>query len=156
MIRPMSPDDIPMMVRLAIDAQMFPEEASGFLTEAAQSWFDQGQQPARWLVDDDDGRVVGVAFFEPRDATDRVWYLTMIVVSPDLQGTGRGRALLAHVEQALRDAGQRLLLIETSGTGQYDSTRAFYARGGYREVARVPDYFEAGDDMVLFWKRLMD
>ena len=78
----------------------------------------------------------------------------MIVVSPALQGTGRGRGLLGHVEATLRDQDQRLLLIETSGTAQYDGTRKFYARAGYQEVARVPAYFEDGDDLVLFLKDL--
>ncbi|MEO1336731.1 MAG: GNAT family N-acetyltransferase [Myxococcota bacterium] len=146
--------DIEAMVRLAIEADMFPEEASDFLRGNAQRWFDEDRQPGRWVVVARDQQVDAVAFYEPRDATDRVWYLTMIVVSPSLQGTGVGRRLLNHVEHELREADQRLLLIETSGTPEYESSRAFYARGGYREVARVPDYFADGDDMVLFHKDL--
>ncbi|MEL7370283.1 MAG: GNAT family N-acetyltransferase [Myxococcota bacterium] len=154
MIRAMELSDIEAMVRLAIEADMFPEEASDFLRSNAQRWFDEDRQPGRWVVVARDQQVDAVAFYEPRDATDRVWYLTMIVVSPSLQGTGVGRRLLNHVEHALREADQRLLLIETSGTPAYESSRAFYARGGYREVARVPDYFADGDDMVLFHKDL--
>ena len=154
MIRFMKPQDVDAMVKLAIEARMFPAEAADFLSGTARAWFEGGQEPSRWVVDEEDGAVVAVAFFEPRDATDRVWYLTMIVVSPALQGTGHGRRLLEHVEQTLREADQRLLLIETSGTEQYTATRRFYERGGYREVARVPDYFEDGDDMVLFLKDL--
>lgn len=150
----MEPTDIPAMVRLAIDSQMFPEEAHDFLAGSAQQWFDAGQSPARWVVDDEAGEVVGVAFFEPREATDRVWYLTMIVVSQTVRGTGRGRGLLTYVEDQLRSENQRLLLIETSGTTQYDGTRRFYEGGGYREVARIPDYFEDGDAMVLYKKDL--
>jgi ribosomal protein S18 acetylase RimI-like enzyme len=150
--RRMEPRDVPHMVRLAIDAGMFPAEASPFLEGAAQTWFDGG--PGQWIVDELDGAVVGVAFYEPRPATDRVWALTMIVVDPKLQGGGRGAALLRHVERVLRADEQRLLVIETSGTPMYDRTRRFYAKLGYDAVARVPDYFTDGDDMVLFAKDL--
>lgn len=75
-------------------------------------------------------------------------------LAPDLQGTGRGRALLRRVEDDLRARGQRLLLVDTSGTAQYDRTREFYVRCGYTDVARVPDYWSDGDDLVVFVKRL--
>lgn len=156
MIRSMTPTDTQSMVQLAVDAEMFPPEAGSFLEAQAAGWFEQGQKPGTWVVDERDGAVVGVAFFEPRDATDRVWYLTMIAVSPRVQGQGVGRGLLQHVEEVLRASEQRLLLVETSGTAQYDGTRHFYGQCGYGEVARVPHYFEDGDDMVLFLKDLRD
>ena len=61
---------------------------------------------------------------------------------------------MRHVEEDLRDRGQRLLLVRTSGTAQYDATRAFYRGLGYAEHTRVPDYWTDGDDLVLFSKRL--
>lgn len=48
----------------------------------------------------------------------------------------------------------RFLLVDTSGTAQYDRTRAFYVRCGYRQEARVRDYWTAGDDLVIFRKAL--
>jgi ribosomal protein S18 acetylase RimI-like enzyme len=78
----------------------------------------------------------------------------MIAVRPDLQGGGRGAALMRHVEQDLREQGQRLVVVRTSGTPQYDRTRAFYRQLGYGEVACVPDYWTDGDDLVLFTLRL--
>ena len=68
----------------------------------------------------------------------------MIAVRRDGQGGGRGAALLGHVEQALQASGQRVLLIETSGLPEFARTRAFYARCGYEEEARVRDFFAAG------------
>ena len=142
------------MVCLATETAMFPEEASDFLRGSAQRWFDDDKPSGRWIVDEREKGGGAVAFYEPRDATDRVWYLTMIAVSPSLQTTGVGRSLLMCIERGLQKSGQRLLLIETSGTPEYASTRNFYARGGYREIARVPDYFADDDDMVLFYKDL--
>ena len=148
----MVPSDTQQMIRLAIEAGLFPEDASAFLETAAKSWFEGG--PGEWIVDDLDNVIVGVAFYEPRPATDRVWALTMIAVAPNRQGHGHGAALIQWVESRLREDGQRLLVVETSGTAQYDGTRRFYAKQRYTEVARVPNYFTDGDDMVLFSKDL--
>ncbi len=98
--------------------------------------------------------LTAVVYYAPEDAADRVWDLTMIAVRPALQGHGLGRALLLHVEQDLRDRGERLLLVDTSGTTRYDRTREFYQRCGYSQEARVRDYWEDGDDLVIFSKRI--
>ena len=83
-----------------------------------------------------------------------IWNLLFIAVRPDLQGRGRGSALLRHIEQALRERGARLLLIETSGLGTFERTRAFYRKHGYDEEARIRDYYRPGDDKVVFRKAL--
>lgn len=154
-MRPLTSDDIEPMVRLAVAAELFPPEAGDFLREQAHAWLNGGEGPGAWAVDDDEGGGLGsVVFYEPRLATDRVWALTMIAVAPALQGSGRGARALRWVEDTLRARGQRLLVIETSSTPRYDKTRRFYERSGYRQVAVVPDYFEDGDDMVLFHKDL--
>jgi hypothetical protein len=44
--------------------------------------------------------------------------------------------------------------VETSSTATFAATRTFYADLGYREAARVPDYWSDGDDLVLFTKDL--
>ena len=154
-MRPLTPNDVEPMVRLAVAAELFTPEAGDFLREQARAWLDGGEGPGAWAVEDDDGGGLGsVVFYEPRLATDRVWALTMIAVAPTLQGGGRGARALRWVEDTLRAQGQRLLVIETSSTPRYDKTRRFYTRSGFQQVAVVPDYFEDGDDMVLFHKRL--
>lgn len=106
------------------------------------------------VIDEDHGPQA-VAYYEPAVATDRTWYLTMIAVQPGRQGQGRGAALLEHVENDLMARGQRLLLIETSGLPAFERTRTFYEKCGYHTEARVRDYYEPGDDMVLFRKALV-
>ena len=108
------------------------------------------------LVEDaDDGRgLASVLFHRPEESSDRGDDLTMIAVRPDRQGTGRGAVLMRHAEADLRGRGQRLLVVRTSGTPQYDRTRAFYRSPGHVEHTRVPDYWTDGDDLVMFSKRL--
>jgi len=153
-MRPLEERDVERMVELAVAARLFPPEASWFLRDQAQTWLGGGARGGSWVVEEADGHVVGVVFYEPRPATDRVWALTMVVVDPHVQGTGIGARVLRWVEERLRNEGQRVLVIETSSTPAYEKTRRFYERNGYLNVATVPDYFEDGDHMVLYYKRL--
>ena len=59
-----------------------------------------------------------------------------------------------HVEQDLRSAGARLLLIETSGVPDFAVQRAFYAGLGCHEEARIREFYAAGDDKIVYWKHL--
>lgn len=154
MIRAAKPSDIPAVLDLVVAAGMFDREEVGMVADLLGQYFagaaDQGHG---FVVDTEDDLVVGVAYHQPKPA-DRVVDLTMIAVDPGLQGRGRGTGLLRHVEDRLRADRQRLLLVETSGTAQYDLTREFYAKCGYDQEARVRDYWTDGDDMVLFRKVL--
>lgn len=48
----------------------------------------------------------------------------------------------------------RLLVIETSSQPKFDRTRRFYARHGYAECGRVPDFYADEDGKVIYAKRL--
>lgn len=152
MIRPLAPDDADAVVGLAVDSGLFPAgEVEPVVALLAD--YVEGRAPGhRGDVDHDGGELVAMAYYQPAAATDRTWYLTMIAVRAGRQGEGRGSALLAHVEEQLRARGQRMLLVETSGLATFEPTRAFYQRAGYHQEARVRDFFEPGDDMVLFRK----
>jgi GNAT superfamily N-acetyltransferase len=116
-IRPATSEDTAAIAGLAVATGMFAPEDAGFVTAMMDAYFAGADAEGHACVVDDDGEgPVAVAYFQPEAAADRVWDLTMIAVRPDLQGTGRGIALLAHVETAVREGGARLLLIETSGT----------------------------------------
>lgn len=152
-MRDFTSDDGPAVVDLVVAAGMFSREEAAFLADGVLEQRDDG---ATCLVEDaDDGQgLASVLFYRPEEASDGGYDLTMIAVRPDLQGGGRGAALMRHAEDDLRGRGQRLLLVRTSGSPQYDATRAFYRGLSYVEHTRVPDYWTDGDDLVLFSKRL--
>jgi len=62
--------------------------------------------------------------------------------------------MVEFVEAALRHAGARILIIETSGVGSFAATRAFYGKLGYHEEARIRGFYGPGDDKVIFWKEI--
>src|SRR5262245_1212929 len=70
----------------------------------------------------DQGRPIGFAYYAATPMTDRTWHLYWIAVTKNIQAKGVGSRLLQHVENDIRQAGGRLLLIETSAMPHYDLT----------------------------------
>ena len=81
--------------------------------------------------------------------------LYWIVVAPGYQGRGLGRWLLAETEARIDKLGGRLLYAETSSRPQYAGTRRFYTSRGFREAARLPDFYAPGDGKVIYAKSLV-
>lgn len=107
-----------------------------------------------WLAATRANSIVGFAYAAPERMTDGTWNLLAIAVDKVAQGQGIGRQIVAHLEQMLQAQIQRLLLVETSGLADYDDTRRFYRTIGYAEVARIPDFYQAGEDKLVFCKAL--
>ena len=98
--------------------------------------------------------LLAYACFGPVPVTVSSWDLYWIVVRPDQQGKGLGRAVLAESERRVREAGGTRVYVDTSSRAQYAPTRAFYRACGYAEVARLEDFYAAGDGKVVFCKVL--
>lgn len=108
----------------------------------------------RFVVADDDEGPAGYVCFGPAPMTDGVWDLYWIVVAAGRRNKGVGSALLQATEQAVVAEAGRMILIETASKSEYDATRGFYERCGFREAARVRDYYRLGDDKVIYAKSL--
>ncbi len=98
--------------------------------------------------------VVGYACWGPTPMTRGTYDLYWIAADPAWQGRGVGRALIAHVEERVRAEQGRMLVVETSSRESYAPTVRFYRRRGYREAARIRDFYDLGDDKLVFVKRL--
>ena len=107
-----------------------------------------------FIVDRDGDQVLGFAIYGPRDLTDGVFDLYWIAVDPNARRNGVGRALLTASEDAIRGMGGRIIIAETSGTPEYESTRKFYVNTGYVNEATIKDFYSVGDDLKIFTKRI--
>jgi GNAT superfamily N-acetyltransferase len=102
----------------------------------------------------DGERLLGYACAGPTPATEGTFDLYWLAVDPAAQGKGIGTRLVRAVERELRDRGARMLLVETSSRPDYSNTRTFYARCGYREAARIKDFYAPADDRIMLTTRL--
>ena len=96
--------------------------------------------------------VLGYACYGKAPLTDTVYDLYWIVVHPDYWSRGPGSALLLQAEDEVNRLKARLLVIETSSLPSYARPRSFYLKHGYRELARIPDYYAVGDHKLIFGK----
>jgi GNAT superfamily N-acetyltransferase len=101
-----------------------------------------------------DGQILGYAYYAPAAMTDRSWYLYWIAVRAHVQARGIGAKLLNHAEEDIRGRNGRVLFIETSSLPHYEKTRNFYLRQKYEITGVLRDYYCDGDDMVVFRKKL--
>jgi len=106
------------------------------------------------FVAQEGGRAVGWVCFGPTPCTVGTFDIYWIGVAPGRQGCGVGAALMEHAEGLICACGGRATVVETSGRAVYDSTRRFYGKLGYREAARVRDFYGPGDDKVIYMKTL--
>jgi len=104
-------------------------------------------------AENEQGWFVGFACWGPTPAADRTFDLYWLAVDPDAQGAGCGTFLLNEVERRLADRRGRMLVVETSSRPEYEGARAFYARRGYHEAARVRGFYAPLDDRIILTKR---
>lgn len=138
-------------IKALVDANdLFPSE---YLDDMFSGDSDPQLDQEFWLTYDDGGPQA-VAYCAPERMTNGAWNLLLIAVHPDHQSKGVGRQIMSYVEETLEAKGVRILLVETSGTDDFARTRSFYDQIGYTNEARIRDYYDAGDDKVIYRKSL--
>ena len=154
MIRLTTPDDTTALIALAAASGLFDPSQTDDLAQMLDKHFsDKDRTQDIWLTDYDN-EPVGIAYIAPERMTEGTWNLYLIAVHPDRQKQGRGKALLSYVEQMLMKRGERVLLVETAGTDNFEYVREFYRQNGYEQEARIREFYTAGVDKIVFRKAL--
>lgn len=148
------PGDGPQILSIAANAGVFTPEEVAAVQELWEDYLQNGEEVYSFRVCREGGKVLGFSCHGRHDLTERTYDLYWIATDPSARRRGVGRALLRRVEEEVRQAGGRLIVVETSGTPAYASTRAFYRSCGYELEAVVHDFYHAGDDLVIFTKHL--
>lgn len=156
MIRPATPTETDALVALTDATGMFRPIEIVALREVLDDFYAKNYADDHHaIVLEENGEILGFAYYAPAEMTDRTWQLYWIVVRKDQQGRGVGGRLLRYVEDDLRNhRNARLLLIETGSVPHYELTRAFYRKHGYEQHALVQDFYADGDSMVVFRKAM--
>ena len=159
MIRLATPDDTDALLALAEATGLFEPDQIEDLSQMLDQHFNSKiDSLGIWLTDYDreshPSEAIGVAYVAPERMTHGTWNLYLIAIHPNYQKQGRGGALLQYIEQMLTERGERVLLVETSGTDDFEYVRRFYRDRGYEEEARIRDFYIDGVDKVIFRKSL--
>jgi ribosomal protein S18 acetylase RimI-like enzyme len=154
-IRVATNDDAAAIRAIAIGTGLFDEESWPDVDSVLQDSVAGELEHHTWLVlEDEQHQVVGATYYAPEPFANRMWNMYFLGVLPGKQGSGSGGTLVTHVENVLRLAGERVLIIETSSVESFEPTRAFYQKLGYTEEARIREFYGPHDDKVVFWKAL--
>ena len=154
MIRPTTPADTPILIEIARGTAVFRPMELDALKEVLDDFHAYNHEHGHQAITyEQNGRPIGFAYVAPAAMTDRTWHLYWIAVTKETQAKGVGGKLLRHVEEAIRQDGGRMLLIETSTLPHYELTRKFYLKHGYELDATVHDFYADGDHMAVFRKR---
>jgi ribosomal protein S18 acetylase RimI-like enzyme len=149
------PSDLPALRRLVgATAVFYPEElviAGQLLEERLKGGAKSGYS---FFFADSGGELVGYCAWGAVPLTRTSYDLYWIAVAPEWQGAGIGRQLMALAEDAVQRRGGGGLYIETSSRPAYARTRRFYRQSGYRQVARLTDFYAPGDHKIVFCKTL--
>jgi ribosomal protein S18 acetylase RimI-like enzyme len=156
-IRPLLAPDRKDVLRILDNAGNFTADEVATARELIDEWLEQGSQSGylTYVLEEDSLGVLGYVCFGPTPLTESTYDLYWIVVDKSKHRGGVGKRLLKFVEEEVERRGGRLLLIETSSQETYGGTIQFYERTGYALVGKVADYYKAGDDKLIFAKRLL-
>ncbi len=156
---------------LSFRKEIFPEdvarirgilESSGFFeaapdeidvaAELAEAALKDGNTPENYafIFAEEEGRTVGYACFARVPCTVSTFEIYWLGVYGDCRGRGIGKMLMNEIIRLVRELGASKLLLQTAGRAQYIPTQKFYLSCGFKEEARLKNYYAAGDDCLIF------
>jgi ribosomal protein S18 acetylase RimI-like enzyme len=155
-IRPLASKDRERLRRMVIETGVFTDEE----VEVAMELIDivlgnENQKDYRIVcaVDDQD-QALGYICFGPVPMTRGAFDLYWIVIDPRVQGQKIGSELLDYLEEEVRRIRGRMILADTSSLSSYEKAHRFYLKNGFKEVARIVDYYWEGNDRITYCKKI--
>jgi GNAT superfamily N-acetyltransferase len=87
------------------------------------------------------------------EMTKSCFDLYWIATHHDFRGKGIGKKLLDETYRQAKKRGCTMMIAETSGREKYAPTRAFYDSAKFVLEATIRDYYDKGDDKLIYIKR---
>ena len=105
-----------------------------------------------WMGD----AMVGFACYGQESLTYGTWDLFWVCTFNNTRRLGVGGALLREAVKVATAEGGRLMVIYTSGTPIYQAARRLYEAHHFARVATVPEYYNVGDDLHIYSRKLQE
>ncbi len=153
LIRKIEKNDLPHLKNVIDSTGLFPSE---LLDDMIADYFNNSNSPDIWLTLEVDEAPVVIAYCAPERLTSGTYNLYLIAVLKDHQGKGLGASMMQYIEQMLKEQGHRVLLVETSGLPEFELTRRFYDKSNYQREAVIREFYQKGEDKIIFLKKLQD
>jgi len=132
----------------------YPDEVD-VTEELALERLNKGEDSGYYFIfaDTPDGKTLGYSCYGPIPCTKRSFDIYWIAVHIDYKGKGIGKLLIAETEKKVIAMGGKTIYLDTASRPLYEPTRQFYQRCSYVAEAKLKDYYDFGDDKIVFVKR---
>jgi len=150
-IRKVVKGDISGLKKVLDSIELFPAE---MLEDMIADYFNNTETQDIWFTALENDQPISIGYCAPEKLTIGTFNLYAIGVKSNQQGKGIGSKMMVFLENLLKETGNRLLIVDTSGTDEFKATRAFYKKLNYTQEAVIRDFWDEGDDKVTFWKKL--
>jgi GNAT superfamily N-acetyltransferase len=148
-------NDVETVREIVKGTGFFNEEETAIAAELVTETLEKGKAAGyEYIFLESDGLMLAYSCFGRIPLTRSSFDLYWIVTRNEYRNTGLGKMLLAETEKTIKYMGGTAIYAETSSREQYNPTRAFYEKNAYLPMARFKDYYDFGDDLVIYVKRL--
>jgi GNAT superfamily N-acetyltransferase len=149
------PEDVQVVREIVTSTNFFHDYEIDVAVELIEEALAKGKESGyNFLFVEVDDKTVAYSCFGLIPCTKSSYDLYWIVVHHDFRGHGIGKNLLKLTEQAAREMGGSGIYAETSSQLLYEPTRRFYLSNNYTEEARLKDFYNLGDDKLVYSRRL--
>lgn len=150
-IKPVTQSDIGGLKNVLDSCGLFPSE---YLDEMIFDYFNNTNTQDIWFTCIENNSPVAIGYCVPEKLTDGTYNLLAIGVSENAQRKGIANEMMNYIEQELKSRDGRILIVETSSDDAQIGARKLYEKIGYTQEAVIRDFWNDGEDKIVFWKKL--
>lgn len=150
-IRPVTQADIDGLKTVLDSCGLFPSE---YLDEMISDYFNNSYSQDIWFTFIVNDRPVAIGYCVPEKLTNGTYNLLAIGVSENAQRKGIANEMMNYLERQLKSKGGRILIVETSSDDAQIGARKLYEKIGFTKEAVIRDFWNDGEDKIVFWKKL--
>jgi ribosomal protein S18 acetylase RimI-like enzyme len=139
-------------LKIVVDSsELFP---SDYLDEMINDYFNNLESQDIWFTYIDKDKPVAIGYCVPEKLTDGTYNMLAIGVAKEFQRQGIASDMMNYIENILKKADGRILIVETSSDDAQEGARNLYKKIGYTQIATIKDFWKDGEDKIVFWKRI--
>jgi ribosomal protein S18 acetylase RimI-like enzyme len=152
-----TPADCEDVRQIVSSSGFFSEAEVTIAVELVQERLTKGLSSGyEFIFSEQRGAMVGYTCFGPIAGTMASYHVYWIAVHQKMRRYGLGKALLGKAEEHIAAQGGQRIYIETASREQYEPTRTFYLRCGYRQEALLEDFYASGDGKMIYAKVIQE
>ena len=144
--------DIEELKKVVDSSELFPSE---YLEEMISNYLTNKDTEDIWFTYTDENKAIAVGYCVPEKLTEGTYNLLAIGVSKEYQRKGIAQKMMLYIENQLKFKGARLLIVETSSDDAQIGARNLYSKIEYSQAATIKDFWQDGEDKIVFLKRLL-